>query len=245
MGASVVVKMDSDGQMSPDNLMTLVEPILSGYADYAKGNRFFHTREIRKMPFTRRVGNLGLSFLTKIASGYWNIFDPTNGYIAISTNVFRNLDQNRINRRYFFETSLLFELSLARAVVIDIPMPARYHDEISSLSTLKSLFEFSYYLIHGMLRRLWLQYFVMDFSIASLYFIIGFVLCLFGGVWGVYAWQKSNLTHIAATTGTVMIAVLPVILGFQLLIQALAYDVQNVPKTTLYRPTKSRKTAIM
>ncbi len=89
IGGRVAVKMDGDGQMAPEFLWEIVEPVLAGRADYAKGNRFFHIDEIVRMPFVRRAGNMGLSFLTKLASGYWNVFDPTNGYFAIHLDTFR------------------------------------------------------------------------------------------------------------------------------------------------------------
>jgi dolichol-phosphate mannosyltransferase len=235
LGGRVAVKMDGDGQMAPEFLWDMVEPLLAGRADYTKGNRFFHIDEVVHMPFVRRVGNLGLSFLTKLASGYWNVFDPTNGYLAIQLDTFRALDTRHIHRRYFFESSLLIELNLARAVISEVPMPARYQGETSSLSVSRSLFQFTYYLLRGFLRRLWLQYFVLDFSLGTLFLVVGLLLGLFGTAWGLYFWDKSIRTNIAASTGTVMIAVLPVILGFQLLLQALAYDIQNVPKTVLPR----------
>ncbi len=235
IGGRVAVKMDGDGQMAPAFLWEMVEPVLAGRADYTKGNRFFHIDEIVHMPIIRRVGNLGLSFLSKLSSGYWNVFDPTNGYVAINLDTFRALDTQRIHRRYFFETSMLIELNLARAVVTDVPMPARYRGEISSLSVGHSLFQFAYSLLRGFLRRLWLQYFVLDFSLGTLFLVVGLLMGLFGTIWGLYFWDKSIRTGIPASTGTVMIAVLPVILGFQLLLQALAYDIQNVPKTVLPR----------
>lgn len=230
IGGRVAVKVDGDGQMSPEFLYDIVEPILAGRADYTKGNRFFHVREIARMPFARRIGNLGLSFLTKLSSGYWNVFDPTNGYVAINLDTFRSLDQRFIHRRYFFETSMLVELNLARAVIAEVPMPAIYAGEISSLSVGKSLLEFSFHLFRSFIRRVWLQYFVLDFSLGSLFLVVGTLLCLFGGIWGIYYWDKSIRTQITASTGTVMVAVLPVILGVQLLLQAIAFDVQNVPR---------------
>lgn len=235
LGGRAAVKMDGDGQMSPEFLEEIVEPLLSGYADYVKGNRFFHMDEIARMPLARRYGNLGLSFLTKMASGYWNVFDPTNGFIAIDLEIFRSLSTRHIHPRYFFETSMLIELNIARAVVAEVPMPARYRGETSSLSVGRSLVEFSYRLLGSFIRRVWLQYFVLDFSLGSLFMVIGLLMGLFGTVWGLYFWNKSIQTGIPASTGTVMIAVLPVILGFQLLLQALAFDIQNVPKRILPR----------
>jgi dolichol-phosphate mannosyltransferase len=231
LGATILVKMDGDDQMPSEYLPDLIQVILSGQADYAKGNRFIDTHQILKMPLARRIGNLGLSFYTKLASGYWNIFDPTNGFTAVDAFVFQRLDLNRIHQRYFFETSMLIELSLHRAVINDVMIPARYSGEISSLSVRRVLVEFPLLLFQGFIRRFWLQYFVLDFSIGSIFFVMGTLLTIFGSVFGGIFWARSILTGIAATTGTVMLAVLPVTLGFQLLLQGIVYDTQNHPFT--------------
>jgi dolichol-phosphate mannosyltransferase len=233
LGATVMVKMDGDGQMSPDYLERMVQPILQGRADYVKGNRFYHTSSITKMPWLRRLGNMGLSFMTKMASGYWNVFDPTNGYLAIDPEIFKSLDQGRIHHRYFFESSMLVELNMARAVVAEITMPACYAGESSSLSVLRVFVEFPTLLMNGFLRRIWLQYFVLDFSVGSLFIVMGSILGLFGSIWGGFWWRASILTGRPASTGTVMLAALPFILGFQLLLQAIVFDVQNVPRTVI------------
>ncbi len=231
LGATVMVKMDGDGQMSAEYLSDLIQPILDGRADYVKGNRFYHTDAIIKMPVLRRLGNLGLSFLTKSASGYWNIFDPTNGYLAIDRKTFCALNQARVHRRYFFEISMLVELKMLRAVVVDVAMPAIYQNEISSLSIRQVLFEFPWLLTKGFLYRLWMQYFVLDFSVGSLFLIIGSLLSVFGLLWGLAWWAISINSGQTASTGTVMIAALPLILGFQLLLQTLVFDVQNISRT--------------
>ncbi|MBU0679599.1 MAG: glycosyltransferase family 2 protein [Verrucomicrobia bacterium] len=230
LGAEIMVKMDGDNQMSPDYLPALIRPIAEGRADYAKGNRFTDNRLRAQMPLVRRIGNIGLSFMTKMASGYWNMFDPTNGYTAISAEVYRLLNLERVHKRYFFESSLFLELNLVRAVVADVPMPARYADESSSMSIPRVLYQFPYRLTRGFLYRMWLEYFVLDFSVASLFIVFGLLLTLFGGIWGAVAWISSLRSGVVASTGTVMIAVLPLIMGFQLLLQALVFDVQNVPR---------------
>ena len=235
LGADIVVKMDSDGQMDPDQLPALIAPIERGEADYAKGNRYLHARQLRSMPLARRIGNLGLSFLTKLASGYWNIFDPTNGYTAIHASLIPLLNKDAIGRCYFFESSMLLELSLLRAVIRDVYIPARYGDEISNLSIAKTLRQFPAALVKGFCRRMWIQYFVRDFSIASLYAIAGLGLLLSGGVFGAIHWCTSAQQGIATPTGTVMLAVLPVLLGIQLLLQAVSLDIQNQPTHCLYR----------
>jgi len=232
-GAQIIIKMDSDNQMDPDFLIPLIAPILKQEADYTKGNRFLHTENLRSMPFVRRVGNAGLSFLTKAASGYWNVFDPTNGYTAIHASILPLLNKSRLHRRYFFESSLLIELGMIRAVVQDVAIPAVYKDEDSALSEWKALLEFPWRLMAGFLRRLITQYFVRDFGIFSIMLVLGLIFSLFGLLFGLYHWYLSSITGVVASTGTVMIAVLPLILGAQLLIQSLIVDMQNVPSTPL------------
>jgi glycosyltransferase involved in cell wall biosynthesis len=229
LGAEILVKMDSDGQMDPRHLSTLIAPIVRGEADYTKGNRFAHTRQISSMPLVRRIGNAGLSFLTKAASGYWHVFDPSNGYTAIHASVLELLDDSAIDRRYFFETSLLLELSLARAVVRDVYMPARYGDEISSLSATHSLIAFPPRLLSALAHRLWVQHIVRDFSVIAVYGLVGAAMALFGGAWGLWHWIRNSQLHVETPTGTVMLAVLPLLLGIQLLLQAVTLDVQSVP----------------
>lgn len=235
--ASVIVKMDGDGQMPVEYLDLLVRPLLEGKADYVKANRFAQVGALQQMPRIRRLGNIGLSFLTKAASGYWNVFDPNNGYTAIDGDILARLDDKHIHRRYCFESSMLTELNLLRAVVVDVEVPARYGDEESYLSVLRSTFEFPLLLVRMMLRRIWQTYFVRDFNVASLFLVVGLVLMLFGGIWGAVFWALSIRSGIPATTGTVMISVLPLILGFQLLLQFIVFDIQNVP--TLVRSSRS------
>jgi glycosyltransferase involved in cell wall biosynthesis len=234
LGAEIIVKMDSDGQMDPAYIIPLIAPILMDQADYTKGNRFLHADELKSMPVLRRLGNAGLSFLTKAASGYWNIFDPTNGYTAIHASIIPTLNLNRLHRRFFFESSMLMELGMLRAVIRDIYIPAKYHDEVSSLSEWKALFEFPPRLLAGFLRRLLIQYFVRDFGIFSMLLVLGLSFITFGLLFGIYHWYLSSITATIASTGTVMIAVLSLILGCQLLIQCIAVDIQNIPQAPVH-----------
>ncbi|MEN9933976.1 MAG: hypothetical protein RLZZ387_555 [Chloroflexota bacterium] len=234
LGAEVVVKMDGDDQMDPAYLPMLLLPIMRGDADYTKGNRFLHGYALGRMPLARRVGNFGLTFLTKAATGYWNIFDPTNGYTAIHARVLRLLDTDRIARRYLFETSVLLELRRLQAAVRDVPIPARYGDEVSSLSLRRALLDFPPALLHGLVRRLGHQYFLYDFTAASLLLLLAAPLLLFGVLWGTAHWYFSYATGVPATTGTVLLAVLPIILGVQFLAQALALDIGSVPRRPLH-----------
>lgn len=243
LGAEIIVKMDSDGQMNPAWLPALIEPLQRGEADYVKGNRFLHMRELTQMPLLRRIGNLGLSFLTKAASGQWHIFDPTNGYTAMPAALVPLLNRDRIHRRYFFESSMLLELGWHRAVVRDVYIPARYGAEQSSLSEWDALVTFPGLLLRGLLRRIIVQYFLRDFTTVSLFLLIGNLALWFGLGWGGYHWYLSSQQGVVASTGTVMIAVLPIILGFQLLLQALAIDIQDVPREPIHRSQQSLSVA--
>jgi dolichol-phosphate mannosyltransferase len=234
-GADVMVKVDADGQMDPAFMAELVGPILAGNADYTKGNRFVHARQLEAMPLKRRIGNIGLSFLTKLASGYWNIFDPTNGYIAIHRSALLLLDEATIASRFFFESSMLLELGLQRAVVRDVYMPARYGSERSTLSEMRAGLEFPPRLLRGLLRRLWIQYYVRDFGLVAIFLTSGLGLATFGVSFGLWHWVQSARFNVPAPTGTVMLAVLPIILGVQFLLQALLLDVQNQPLRPLQR----------
>ena len=243
LGADIIVKMDSDDQMDPAYLLPLISPLVLGEADYTKGNRFLHARQLRAMSLPRRVGNAGLSFLTKLASGYWNVFDPTNGYTAIHASLVPLLNRQGISPRFFFESSMLLELGLLRAVVRDVYMPARYGSESSFLSERRALWEFPPRLLKGLIRRLVTQHIVCDFSVFTLFVLAGFLLTLFGAAFGAYHWYVSAATGTQASTGTVMVAVLPVILGIQFLLQAVNVDMQNVPVHPLHRGLEwARKT---
>lgn len=229
LGADVVVKMDGDGQMDPAQLPRLLEPVLAGQADLAKGNRFLRRRHLQGMPRTRLGGNLALSFLTKLASGYWNVFDPTNGYLAIRRQVLEEIDLGRLGPGFFFETSLLCEAYLAGAVVRDVPMPARYGGERSSLSLRWTLGMFPFLLLRAFGRRIALQHFLRDFTPVALFLLTGTALCGFGLVFGLANWTGRAGTGQPTPTGTIIIAVLPLLAGFQLLLQAFVMDVGNVP----------------
>ena len=230
LGAEVVVKMDGDGQMDMGHLPSLLTPILQGQADYTKGNRFRDFQALQKMPFIRRLGNMGLGFLTKAATGYWNLFDPTNGFVAIHGKVLAQLPLNQIDRTYFFETSMLAKLYLLGAVVKDVPMPARYAGEISNLSVYRSLIEFPLKLLKTFLRRLVLKNLIYDFSMDSIYSLAGLPLLLFGLIFGINRWIFYASIQVPAPTGTVMLPTLSVLLGIQFLIAAIEIDLRSVPK---------------
>jgi dolichol-phosphate mannosyltransferase len=231
LGVQVVVKLDGDRQMDPSYIPALVTPLLEGKADYAKGNRFRDFQSLRHMPLIRRVGNLGLSFLTKATTGYWNCFDPTNGYFAIRTEILSQLPFERVDRRYFFETSMLANLYLLDAFILDVPMPARYQGERSSMSIWRVLVEFPAKLFSILLRRLLLRYFLFDFSMVSVYLLTGIPLMLFGLIFGSLKWIQYLKLGVPAPTGTVILPTLAIILSIQILLSAIEHDMNAAPKT--------------
>jgi dolichol-phosphate mannosyltransferase len=232
-GANVIVKLDGDGQMNPAHIQHFVAPIFQGRADYVKGNRFYNIEDVRTMPRMRLIGNAALSFMTKLSSGYWNIFDPTNGYTAISAAALCSLPLQKVNRRYFFESDMLFRLGTIQAAVLDLPMTAIYANEQSGLHVRRALLHFLGRNIGNFGKRVFYTYFLRGFSIASAELMIGLCFLLFGVVFGAQAWATSIATGLPATTGTVMLAALPVILGVQLLLSFLAFDIAAMPNRAI------------
>lgn len=233
-GADVIVKVDGDGQMDPADLPKIVAPIVEGDADYVKGNRFYDLTHIRRMPAMRILGNAALSFMTKFSSGYWDIFDPTNGYTAIHASVAELLPLSRMSSRYFFESDMLHELGLLGAVVRDVPLDARYGSEQSSLRLSSAVIRFSVAHAGNTVRRLFYNYFLRDFSAASVELALGVGLLAFGLIFGATQWVEWNARGVGAYAGTVMLAALPVILGVQLLLAFISFDVSRVPRSPLH-----------
>jgi glycosyltransferase involved in cell wall biosynthesis len=232
-GTDIVVKIDSDGQMDPSQLPHLVTPIIAGRADYVKANRFFSPRHFSSMPKLRLVGNSALSFISKAVSGYWNIMDPTNGYTAIHKIALQNLPLDQLDKRYFFESDMLFRLYTIRAVVTEVPLPAVYGNEASNLSISNTILTFPGKIISRFVKRIIYSYFIRDFGVCSLQLIFGILLCGFGAVFGIYHWYQSIHTGVVASAGTVLVAALPFILGFQLLLSAVLHDASNIPREPL------------
>lgn len=228
-GAKVIVKIDGDGQMDPALVERFARPILDRRADYTKGNRFFNIEDLQDMPAARLFGNAALSFLTKLSSGYWGIFDPTNGYTAIHRDVLQNLPLGKIDRRFFFESDMLFRLNVLGAVVIDIPMVSNYDHETSNLKIPKIILPFLAGHCRNLGKRIFYNYFLRDFNVASIELVMGIGLLVGGATFGVAKWIESAASGIPATSGTVMLAALPVLAGLQLLIGFLNFDIRNVP----------------
>jgi dolichol-phosphate mannosyltransferase len=233
LGGRILVKVDGDDQMDLGYMGPLVAPILLGEADYAKGNRFTSISHLATMPSIRVLGNAALSFAAKVSTGYWNIFDPTNGYTAIESTVAKLVMEKRVSRRFFFETDLLYHLSTLRAVVRDVPIPARYADEVSNLRIGAIVGPFALKHLRNFVQRVLGQYFVRDFNAASLELVFGMFGILFGLGYAAH-YVAARQPGQVASAGVVMAAALPIILGAQLLLQAINFDVLNVPARPIH-----------
>ena len=232
-GCDVVVKIDGDGQMDPSLIPRFVRPITIGKADYTKGNRFFNPEDVREMPRGRLLGNAILSFMTKASTGYWHLFDPTNGYTAIETTALRLLPLDKIADRYFFESDILFRLAIIRAVAHDVPMPAHYGDEKSGLRIRSIVGPFLLGHTRAFFKRIVYNYFLRSFSVASLELLLALPLIMFGLIYGISTWVGAASQGVAATSGQVMIASLPIIVGVQLLLAFVQFDVAATPSEPL------------
>jgi glycosyltransferase involved in cell wall biosynthesis len=229
----IVVKIDGDGQMDPEYLARIVRSIVAGRADYAKGNRFYDLELLRSMPRMRLMGNAALSIVNKISSGYWDIMDPTNGYTAIHRTALELVPLDKLDQGYFFESDMLFRLYTIRAVVHDVPMPAKYAGEPSSLRVSKVALSFPMKYLRVGIKRMFYSYFLRDFNAATVQFLIAVALGAWGVGFGAVSWIESEIHGIPATAGTVMLAALPILVAFQLLLSALQYDIANVPRIPL------------
>lgn len=232
--ADAVVKLDGDGQMDPSLIPALCEPLLLGHADYVKGNRFYRVSHASGMPVVRLFGNAALSFLTKFSSGYWQLFDPTNGFTAVHRCLLSQLDFARISQRYFFESDLLYHMNQLRAVVAEFPMVSRYAGEPSSLRPIRMIGPFLRGNLYNGVRRIFYNYFLRGFSVASIELVLGAALLVFGLVFGGWHWWRSVVEGVPASAGTVMLAALPLILGTQFLLSWLSFDIAAEPRQPVH-----------
>lgn len=229
-GSDVNVVMAGDAQMDPAYLPALLERVTTQGYGFAKANRFFSPESFHGMPKHRIFGNIVLSFMTKLASGYWNLFDPQNGYTAIRTEVLRRIDLDRVAPRYSFENDLLIHLNILQVPAVDVPIPAVYGAEVSSIRLSKVVPELVSLLTRGFWRRIWYRYVLWSFSPIALLLVLGLALFAFG--LGVAIWVCFQVAaSVVATAATVMLGALPLMIGTQMLISALQLDIQASPST--------------
>jgi glycosyltransferase involved in cell wall biosynthesis len=233
-GALVIVKVDGDGQMEPALIPRFIAPILNGQADYTKGNRFYDLTHIGRMPVIRLIGNAVLSFMAKLSTGYWNLFDTTNGFTAIHAKVARRIAFEKVSERYFFETDILFRLNIIRAVVVDVAMDASYQSEVSNLRIGRVMGEFFFKHMRNFGKRIFYNYFLRDMTAASLELVLGLGALSFGLIFGAIHWLRGISTELPTPLGTIMLAALPTMLGLQLVLAFITFDVANVPRRPIH-----------
>lgn len=229
-GVEVIVKLDGDGQMNPALIPTLVRPVIEGNADYSKGNRFDSLENLFGMPKLRIFGNAVLSIWSKVSSGYWTVTDPTNGFTAIHRKALESINLDKVRKSYFFESDMLFRLSIANCVVADVPMVAVYGAEKSNLKISKVLFEFPWRHSVNLCKRIFYRYYLREWSVGSFELPVGAFLVIFGTWFGLNSYLVASAAGMPTTAGQVTGSAVMLILGVQLLLSFLSYDVQSEPR---------------
>ena len=225
---NIICLMAGDAQCDPACLTPMLDILTQGEADCAKANRFLRARELRAMPLRRRFGNLLLSLLTKFSTGYYSLFDSQNGFSATRADVLRRLDLDSISPRYEFENSFWLQLYYARARIRDVPAPAIYGEETSTIRFSEFVRRTSRVLIAGFFQRL-LRTYVYSLHPLIVFGVLGLLLLAFGTGFSIWV-TVIAIGQDTPSTGTVMLAVLPLLVGLQLLLAAFVMDVVNEPR---------------
>jgi glycosyltransferase involved in cell wall biosynthesis len=226
LGGDIDVVMAGDAQMNPDYLNRLLDPIVEGGYGFSKANRFFNRESFSGMPSHRVFGNVVLSFMTKLASGYWHLFDPQNGYTAISHDSLKRLQLNKIALGYQFENDLLINLSILGVHAKDVAIPAMYGEEVSGIKLRRVIPQISSLLFTGFWKRIWFKYVLWSFSPIALLLFSGIFLIIWGLGWGVFDVIYA-LGARSPTAASALLSVAPLMTGIYMLIQALVLDIQE------------------
>jgi glycosyltransferase involved in cell wall biosynthesis len=223
----VTCVMAADGQMDPDDLETLVSAVASGEVDYAKANRLFTGQAWELIPRTRYLGNAVLSFLTKIASGYWHVADSQSGYTAVNLETLRLLDLDRIYRRYGFPNDLLVHLNVWNRRVRDYPSRPIYGvGERSGIRLRRVVPRISWLLLKGFFWRMGQKYVIRDFHPLVLFYSLGLLLLVAGFLLGLVE-VGLRIAGNAIPFATIVLVALLVISGLQLLLFAMWFDMES------------------
>ena len=226
-GYDVICVMAADGQMDPDDLEMLVRAVATGECDYAKANRLFTGQAWQLIPRTRYLGNAVLSFLTKIASGYWHVADSQSGYTAVNLETLKLLALNRVYRRYGFPNDLLVHLNVWNRRVRDYPSRPIYGvGERSGIRLRKVVPRISWLLLKGFFWRLGQKYVIRDFHPLVLFYSLGILLFSVGFLLGVVE-VALRIAGNSITSATIVLVALLVISGLQLLLFAMWFDMES------------------
>ena len=226
LGLDVVAVMAGDGQMDPNDLTLIIEPVTTGKADYSKGNRLFTGEAWRKTPAVRYLGNAFLSMLTKVASGYWHVADSQSGYTAISRAALQSLDLERVYPSYGYPNDLLVRLNINNFRVADVPVHPRYGiGERSSMNVFKVMPTVSLLLFRGFMRRLFLKYVIKDFHPLVFFYFFGITFLIAGIILGLLESVLKIFTGGIAIATIVLVALL-LVTGLQFLLFAMWFDME-------------------
>jgi glycosyltransferase involved in cell wall biosynthesis len=222
----ISVVMAGDAQMDPDDLPKLLDPLAEGQVDYAKGNRLFTGKAWEVIPKTRYVGNAILSFLTKIASGYWHVADSQSGYAAVTLEVLKTIDLDGIYRRYGMPNDLLVKLNIYQFRVRDVVINPVYGiGERSGIKIPKVVFTLSFLLLKLFFWRLKEKYVIRDFHPLVLFYLLSFILIPIGVIFGAYLLvYRVFIGPVAATSA--LFAAFFTISGLQSLFFAMWFDME-------------------
>lgn len=219
-----------DAQFDTSYLAPMLDDFIDLSADYVKASRFFHREAFKKMPRYRQFGNIFISLLTKFSTGYYSITDITNGCGFLRRSIIEKVDFSIVQKRYDYETSMLTALSIADARVIDHAVPAIYGEETSTIKLIPTAARNLHAVWTGFWRRIFYKYVLFGFHPIALFLFSGAALSAIGWLVGIFILIDKLITDNSPTTGSVMLAVLPIILGFQLILTALSMDVSNEKK---------------
>ena len=225
-GIDLTVVMAGDAQMDPKDLPRLLDPVAKGEVDYAKGNRLFTGKAWRVIPKSRYLGNAGLSFLTKIASGYWHIADSQSGYTAVTLEVLRTIDLDSIYKRYGMPNDFLVKLNVYHFRARDVPVQPVYGiGEKSNMKVYRVVFTLSFLLLKLFLWRIKEKYVIRDFHPLVLFYLLGFVLTPVGVLFGCYLLLFRIFAGPVAATSALFAAFFA-ISGLQSLFFAMWFDME-------------------
>jgi glycosyltransferase involved in cell wall biosynthesis len=216
-----------DAQFDTSYLQPMLDELIDREYDYVKASRFFHREAFRKMPRYRQIGNIFISLLTKFSTGYYSITDITNGCGWLSRGILERVNFEFVEKRYDYETSMLTALSIAGAKIKDHAVPAHYGEETSTIKLIPTALRNLRAVWKGFWRRIFYKYVLFDFHPVALFLFGGLLLNIFGWIYVFYILFEKFIRHFSPSSGTVMLAVLPIILGFQMLLTAIIMDVNN------------------
>lgn len=220
----LVFTMAGDAQCNQNYMANMIDTLLHNDVDYVKANRFVHLEELKQMPTFRRVGNTFITILTKFSSGYYSIFDSQNGYGVFKKKTLVNLPFEHIGRRYDYENTLLIALAIMGAKIKDEPVPAIYGDETSTIPVFTTSMRALKVVWKGFWKRIYYKYILINFHPIALFLFTGILLGMIGIFFGVFMLAERVFNEVSPSTGSVMLCVLPIILGLQLTLAAITMD---------------------